>query len=87
MNTTHTQWWVAISFDCWGRGRSIEEARRELLLAGGDPATHLVYRIDVPAGQPPPHVDAGRLVFHGTIALVAATKNGTPIDPATLDRP
>lgn len=85
MNTT--QWWVAISFDHWGRGRSIDQAHRELLLAGGDPATHLVYRVDVPAGKPPPHVAEGKLVFHGTAAIVAAVKHGLPVDPTTLDRP
>lgn len=87
MSTEPTPWFVAVSFSHWGRGRSIDEARRELLLAGGDPATHLVYRVDVPADNPPPHVSEGQLVHHGPAVLVAAVRQGRTVDPSTLDDP
>jgi len=80
--------YLAVDAGHWGRGESIEGADKELRRAGGSTRTRLVYRIDQPVGCEKPHVDAvGNTVYdgRGTRTLVAASRDGKPVDPATVE--
>lgn len=75
-------WYIAMDETFWGRGRSVDDARRELRKAGGKLRTHLVYRFDIKPGEAAPYIDdAGNSVTSSECdrVLVAATRKGVAI--------
>lgn len=80
-------WYIALSFQYWGRGKTIEEAKRNLKRSGGSFRTMLVYSFAVPQGADAPWIDEmGNSVSDpGTErVLMLATKNGKSVDPTTI---
>ena len=73
-------WYIAMSSGYWGRGRTIDAAKRELRLAGGSLRTYLVVEFDEPEGKEPPHVDGmGNTVSYSRGEIVEQKKNGRPL--------
>ena len=82
--TKTVSWYVAVSFQRWGRGKSVDEAMKNLKKSGGDSKTYLVYRFDIPEGSDPPYVDESGCTVSPEGCerkTVIAVKNGKPVDP------
>lgn len=84
---TTERWYIAVAFQTWGRGRTIDEAKRQLKKAGGKLKTYLVYAFDVVPGDKPWIDEMGNSVtMPGAVrTLVDAVKNGKPVDVATVE--
>lgn len=88
---TTVSYYLAISANSWGRGFTIEEAKRSLKRAGGNFRTMLVYRVDCRAimldGNAPRVTNDGCIERpHDSDApvIVVATNKGKTIDPASV---
>jgi len=42
--TAGQTWYIAVSADAWGRGETMDEAKKQMKKAGGNLRTYLVYR-------------------------------------------